>query len=211
MSAPKSKSNFCKTKCIDRGQVFCPTDNYEGGVCCHPGEICPAGKNDYDPRFYQAATWCSNHNEDAPDRFKYLVCPNELACGDDGRKFIEPPLDGEVITRAIEKYDSSRLFLDNDICAWVIRNPAGMGARDWMWVEITEVDRSLVYVGKAYQYKYRSRNRPKLAHETKFGMLRGLDYYVIGQSISPMASYFKLRTWIERHDPPADAQDAIQI
>lgn len=161
MSSPKLKSNFCKVKCIDQQKIYCPSDNYQGGVCCEPTEFCPTGKTDYDPRFSQAANWCSNHNDDsdAPDFFKYLVCPNELTCGDEGNKFIEPPLSGEVITRDINKWDQDNLFLDNDICSWVIKNPAGMGARDWMWVEISQVDRSLVYVTKAFQYQYKSRNR----------------------------------------------------
>lgn len=145
--------------CIEEEGVFCPSDNYEGGVCCQPGEFCPAGKNDYDDRFYQSTTWCSNYNEGAPLMYQYLVCPNEAACGDRGRKFIEPPLDGEVITRAIEEY--THVFVDRDICAWVIRNPDGMGAKDWMWVEITEVKRAIVEVAKAYQYQYRPRNAPK--------------------------------------------------
>lgn len=133
----KSKSNRCKTLCIDQNLIFCPTDNYAGGVCCHQGEFCPAGINNYDDRFYQSVTWCSNYNEWAPNEFKYVVCPNENSCGDGGRKFIMPPLTGETVTREIEKHDMGSLFLDEDVCSWVIRNPPGMGARDWMWVEIT--------------------------------------------------------------------------
>lgn len=134
--------------------------------------------------------------------FKLLVCPNEAACGDEGRKFIEPPLSGEVITREINKRDKGKLFLDNDVCSWVIRNPAAMGHQDWMWLEITEVDRAVVFVTKAYQYKYKKRNPLRKAYKHKFGMLKGLDYYVIGQSISQFPGFFKLKTWIERHAPP---------
>lgn len=94
------------------------------------------------------------------------------------------------------------LFLDEDVCSWVIRNPPGMGARDWMWVEITRVDRCDVFVTKAYQYKYRGRNPPKRAVNSKFGMLRGLDYYVVAIARSQFPAWLRLRTWIERHDPP---------
>ena len=205
MSGLTSKSNFCKTLCLDEDMIYCPTDNYAGGVCCEEGEFCPAGKNDYDDRFYQSVVWCSNYNQDAPAPFKWVVCPNEETCGDGGRKFISPPLDGEVITRAVDKYTRSKLFLDGDVCSWVIRNPAGMGARDWMWVEIMEIHRTEVFVSKAYQYKYKERNAPKQVFKTtKFGMLRGLDYYVIGHAVSQFPAYFKIRTWIERHEEPED-------
>lgn len=102
----------------------------------------------------------------------------------------------------MDKHTQGKLFLDNDICSWVIRNPAGMGPRDWMWIEVTDVDRAMVWVTKGYQYKYKKRNPIRRVNNVKFGMLKGLDYYVISQGISPFPAYFELRTWIERHTPP---------
>ena len=204
---PKSKSNLCKTECIDKGNVFCPSDNYEGGLCCSTIENCPPGRST-DRNFYQTSVWCSNHNpHGTPDVFKWFVCPNEASCGDNGKKYIIRPLDGEVITRAIDK--DNNLFLDNDICAWVIKNPDNMGARDWMWIEITKVDRCGVFVSKAYNYKYKSRNKPKKVNNVKLGMLRGLDYYIISHAVSQFPAYFKLKTWIERHTPPSEPKPKV--
>merc|ERR1711935_656373 len=200
MKGPKTKSNMCKTECIDQEKVFCPTDNYAGGICCEKDEFCQAGKDDYDPAFYQSVAWCSNRSPNAPNWFKFIVCPNELTCGDNGRKFISPPTSGQAVTREIDKHVN--LFLDNDICSWVIRNPSGMGAKDWMWVEITRVDRCMVYITKAYDYRYKSRNQPQKAAGRKFGMLKGLDYYVAAQAVSQFPAFLRLRTWIEGHVVP---------
>lgn len=164
-------------------------------------EFCAAEPVNYDPRFYQTAGWCSNHNDWAPDLFKAVVCPNEDSCGNGGHKFIEPPLDGEVITTAPSRHGDN-LFLNDDICSYVIKNPAGMAPRDWMWVEVSEVDRCEVVITKAYDYKYKLRNPLKNASNKRFGMLRGLDYYVIAHSLSVFVGNYKMQTWIERADPP---------
>jgi len=207
MKDSKTKSNFCKTKCIDKGKVFCPSDNYKGGICCDSKETCTPGRST-DRNFYQTTAWCSDYNPpDTPDIFKWFVCPNEATCGDDGKKYIIPPLNGETITRAIDK--DNNLFLDNDICAWVVKNPDLMGARDWMWIEITKVDRCGVFVSKAYNYKYKSRNKPKKVSNVKLGMLRGLDYYVISHAVSQFPAYFRLKTWIERHNPPSEPKPKV--
>ena len=77
-----------------------------------------------------------------------------------------------------------------------------MGPRDWMWVEVTKVDKALAGITKGYDYKFKSRNPLNNASNKKFGMLRGLDYYVIFKSISIYASNFRMKTWIERAAPP---------
>ena len=43
----------------------------------------------------------------------------------------------------------------------------------------------------------------------KLGMLRGLDYYVISHAVSQFPAYFKLKTWIERHNPPAEPKPKV--
>lgn len=70
-------------------------------------------------------------------------------------------------------------FIDNDICSYVIRNPQGMGPRDWMWVEVTNVDKTIAGISKGYDYIYKQRNKMQVATNKRFGMLRGLDYYVV--------------------------------
>ena len=59
-----------------------------------------------------------------------------------------------------------------------------------------------MWVTKAYQYKYRARNPPKRAVNSKFGMLRGLDYYVVAHAKSQFPAWLRLRTWIEKHEAP---------
>jgi len=115
------------------------------GYCCEVGENCPTGITTYDPRYKLAKNWCSDYNknvENVPLTFKYMVCPNEPACGDNGNKFITPALNGEVLRRDINRYDSTYKFVDGDICAFIIKNPVGMGVKDWMWLEISQVTQS---------------------------------------------------------------------
>mmetsp|Transcript_30709 Transcript_30709/g.47090 ORF Transcript_30709/g.47090 Transcript_30709/m.47090 type:complete len:105 (+) Transcript_30709:320-634(+) len=99
----------------------------------------------------QATNWCSNKNPSAPAEFKYLVCPNEMACGDSGSKFIIPDKEGNLLTREI---DRAYNFVENDVCSWVVRNPSGMGFKDWMWIEITNVDAAEVFVFRGRDYSY---------------------------------------------------------
>ena len=132
------------------------------------------------------------------------MCPNELTCGDNGNKFIIPKADGSRLVRRIDKHDN--LFLDNDVCSWIIKNPPDMGPRDWMWVRVSNVDRANVWISKGFDYRYKERNRPENAAEKKFGMLRGLDYYVIAVAHSKFPAYLRLDVWIEKSDytPPPE-------
>ena len=54
-----------------------------------------------------------------------------------------------------------------------------MGPRDWMWVEVTNVDKTIAGISKGYDYIYKQRNKMQVATNKRFGMLRGLDYYVV--------------------------------
>ena len=77
------------------------------GYCCDMGiePACPKGKTSFDPRFNMAENWCSDRNPEAPRSFNYLICPNEVACGDNGSKFLMPQMSGELLTRVIDKYN----------------------------------------------------------------------------------------------------------
>ena len=68
MKDDKSKSNLCKSDCVDLELVFCAGNNYQEGKCCDPitEPVCPKGRTDFDPRFKQTQNWCSNRNPDAP-------------------------------------------------------------------------------------------------------------------------------------------------
>lgn len=48
--------------------------------------------------------------------YKYFACPNEAACGE---RNLTVPLDGEVITREVEKYTNNQFVLD-DVCNYLI-------------------------------------------------------------------------------------------
>lgn len=87
-----------------------------------------------------------------------------------------------------------------------------MGPRDWMWVRVTSVDRAKVLLSKGFDYRYKARNNPVEAHDKKFGMLRGLDYYLIGMAYSQLPAYFRLDVWIEKSDytPPASPTPEVK-
>ena len=76
------------------------------------------------------------------------------------------------------------MFLKDDVCSWIIRNPTSMGPADWMWVEISYVDLADVFISKANNYNYKTRNAPKRAENTKVGILKGMDLIVVGVSTS---------------------------
>ena len=84
------KSNTCKVDCIDEGLNFCATADYTKGFCCRIDETCPRG------------SICSNDNPKAPLFFKYLACPNEMACES---KEITPSMDGTELKRVVDKYE----------------------------------------------------------------------------------------------------------
>ena len=71
-----------------------------------------------------------------------------------------------------------------------------------MWVQVTDVVRSEVFITKGFDYEYKKRNPLRRAKNMRYGSLRGLDYYVIAHSISIFASSFKVETWIEKAKPP---------
>lgn len=106
MNDPNSRSNFCKTKCIDEDLIFCPNSQFTGGNCCERTESCPK---------YE---FCSNTSPGAPTLFKYLSCPNEPACEE---KEIYPSYSNEILMRSIDKYTYK--FVKNDICGYIIYAP----------------------------------------------------------------------------------------
>ena len=77
------------------------------GHCCdiknEPN--CPKGNTSFDPRFNMAENWCSDRNPKAPISFNYVICPNEVACGDNGSKFLMPEMSGVLLTRVIDKFN----------------------------------------------------------------------------------------------------------
>ena len=133
---------------------------------------------------------------------QYVVCPNEPACGDNGRKFITPDMSGEVLRRDIDKYNDQYRFVKDDVCSWIVTNPLSMGNKDWMWLKISNVDKAKVYVNKATDYNYEGRPSTDASKGKKFAMLKGKDFYVSGWSESMLIGFFRLETWIEVFEPP---------
>lgn len=101
------------------------------------------------------------------------MCPNELNCGANGNKAIVPPLNGEVITTAINKWEIDKLFVLGDVCSYIIQNPDKMGPRAWMWLDITGIENVDVWVSKTNDYLYDNRFPTKIESSKRIGMLRG--------------------------------------
>ena len=132
--------------------------------------------------------------------FKYLVCPNELSCGEEGNKFLVPKADGSVLTR---KIDRNRHFLyKDDVCSYIIQNPDEMGPKDWMWVQVEEISRANVMITKGRNFMFKERWKLDYVDELRFGMIRGLSYYLIGVGTDVFPGYFKVSVWIEKHQRP---------
>jgi hypothetical protein len=136
---PITRSNTCKSKCIDEGKNYCVNANRTGGYCCDEFTNCAPWKK----------TICSEDNPRAPKWYKYFVCPNEKVCGDQD---IYPKYD-DVTIREIEQYNG--YFVKNDVCSYVIHAPAEMKDSDSLKVSISEIKYAQVYVQKAPARKYR--------------------------------------------------------
>lgn len=158
---------------------------------------CPVGGTYYNMQFQQQTNYCSDKNAElnAPFSFQYMVCPNELACGDNGNKFMAPEADGTVLTRAIDKYDQT--FIMGDVCSWIIRNPIGMNAKDWMWLEISLVEMAEVYVSYGRDYVFEQRSSSRATFGKKYAILKGKEFYVSSFATEVLKGFFKLKTWIE--------------
>ena len=155
-------------------------------------------------QYYNPENYCSDHNEEAraPFSMQYIVCPNEPACGDNGRKYITPDMSGEVLRRDIDKYNDQYRFVKDDVCSWIVTNPLDMGNKDWMWLKISNVDKAKVYVNKAIDYVYEGRPSSEATTGKKFAMLKGKDFLVSGWSESMLIGFFRVETWIEVFVPP---------
>ena len=166
------------------------------------GEACPTGRTTSHPVHKIEKNWCSNANDnkgfDVPRVVQYLVCPNENACGGEGDKILMPELDGTRLRREIDTYDKTYKFVRDDVCAWMVKNPPGMKARDWMWLEITQVQFAQVYVARMYDYDYRGRQPSHVGLGKKYGMLAGKDFYVVAISDSVFPGTARLDMWVHR-------------
>ena len=137
MNEEKSKSNLCKEKCIDEGKTFCPNTAWSGGKCCEIGEQCPRD------------IYCSSDNPKSPRFFKYLMCPNELAC--EGKQ-IYPTYDGVVLKRAVDEYTNK--FLLGDVCGYIAYSPWEMTPYDKMHVKIYGIKYADVYIAKGKNIRW---------------------------------------------------------
>ena len=132
---PNLKSNLCKLDCIDEGLNFCASSDFSQGYCCKEEEVCPR------------ASFCSYDNPKAPLFFKYLVCPNEVACES---KIITPEVDGTILKRAVDKYEHK--FVQGDVCSYIVKAPEGMGEYDKLMIKIYNIENADVYLAKGKGY-----------------------------------------------------------
>lgn len=137
---PNEKSNFCKTRCIDKGLIYCPNADYQNGYCCKPGENCPR------------EGVCTNDDPKAPDWFKYVLCPNEAECGNNYQKIIVPNLDSTPTIYSI--YNDGFRFDRGDMCGYIIEAPAGMGKWDKLKLQVSNIKFADVYVAKSKGFRY---------------------------------------------------------
>lgn len=64
---------------------------------------------------------------------------------------MSPNINGELLTREMETRSEYK-FVKPDVCSYVLRNPIGMGWKDWMWLQIDKIENSNVYVWRGYDY-----------------------------------------------------------
>lgn len=190
MNDPLLKSNFCKTECIDTGKVWCPTASFSSGYCCTKKEFsdgqCPK------------AEYCSNDNERAPKLFQYLTCPNEDAC--EGKIINDIKYDGTIFKRAVDKYNYN--YVKNDVCGYIIYTPFEMKEYDKMYLKITNVERTDVYISKGKGYKWIN-HLDSMAYENDvFSTSAGWQFYVVGVANDIFKGTFSIKVWVEQNDPP---------
>ena len=89
---------------------------------------------------------CSEDYPDAPPGWKYIACPNEIGCG---ARDIYPKYN-ETTIREHEKYNVSRLFLLEDVCAYVIHAPEEMQELDIFYMEVFGIVNAEIYVMKQH-------------------------------------------------------------
>ena len=179
-----SRSNRCKTECIDNDLNYCINDNMDGGMCCDVNEPC------------EKFSICSEDNPSAPKMFKYMACPNEQACG---TKYITPQMTGAIV-RAQNTYDYN--YVQNDVCSYIIQQPIEMTDSDIMHLEISDISNAIVYVHKTVSGKYRwfSHMDDYIAEfpieTTKYEARIGIDFYIVGVGLNQFKANYKIKTWI---------------
>lgn len=88
-------SDLCRTKCIDKKKVYCPTQDHSSGYCCDGFIGC------------EKAEICSN-NVSAGNKLKYWSCPNEAYCNN---PFISANKNGEIETYTMD-FKTSNLVVN---------------------------------------------------------------------------------------------------
>lgn len=81
-----------------------------------------------------------------------------------------------------------------------------MGPKDWMWVEVVQIYRAKVMIAKGRDYIYKDRWKLDYVDDLRFGMIKGMSYYLIGLADNVFPGYFKVNVWIEKHSRP-EAKD----
>ena len=93
--------------------------------------------------------YCTNDNPNAPNFFKYLLCPNEAACES---KVIYPNYNGEVLTRTVDTYANK--FVNGDVCSYIIYSPWEMTEQDKMYLKIYDIKMAEVYLAKGKNMRW---------------------------------------------------------
>ena len=65
-------------------------------------------------------------------------------------------------------------------------------------------------ISKGRDYTYKDRWNLNHADELRFGMIKGMEYYLIGVGTDVFPGFFKVSVWIEKHQRP-DKKNQITI
>lgn len=124
-----TESNIC-VSCIDKGNVFCPFANMQGGYCCKPDEQCPS------------VGMCTDVWNQALD--KYRLCPNDPSCK--FPKIITP--NSTLVTYAFSPKSGESMFKLGDVCSYKIQMPPNADTNDLIYFRLEYLQYTQAYLTK---------------------------------------------------------------
>ena len=133
-----------------------------------------------------------------------MACPNELACGN---KTLYPLYNGQVLTREVDKYNSSgteetySVFYRGDVCSYIIQAPAEMRQNDSLKLKISDIENAEIYVAKGKSYKWINHLDTFNVQEGQvFDTRKDWFFFITGIGTSYLRGSFKIETWVEHYN-----------
>ena len=153
-----SDSYQCRSKCIDKGYVFCPKDSAKNtGTCCQTEEDiadCPR------------ADICSdNAVEGSPHTLVDYVCPNESHCGNSAEQ--TPDFDGSTIyVRSVVNSNRFDNFVTGDVCGFKILYPPEALPGDEVVIKMTKLLKANAYISVGETFEVANKTEKFSSGET---------------------------------------------